>query len=65
MSEFVPAEEGGIVAILEKRDLPDESKFAQKRVDFERRILTNKREIVFYEWLHDRQEDAGISFARG
>ena len=32
---------------------------------FRTRILTNKREIVFYEWLHDRQEDAGISFARG
>ena len=64
VSEFVPADDGGIVAILEKRDLPDESKFAQKRVDFERRILTNKREIVFYEWLHDRQQDAGISFAQ-
>ncbi len=64
VSEYEPADEGGIIAVLEKRELPDETKFAQKRADFERRILNNKREIVFYEWLHDRQQEAGISFAR-
>ncbi len=63
VSDFTPADDGGIVAVLEKRDLPDETKFAQKRSEFDRRILANKREIVFYEWLHDRQQDAGISLA--
>ena len=60
VSEFMPAEDGGVVAILEKRELPDETKFAEKRAAFERRILENKREIVFYEWLRDCQQEAGI-----
>ena len=60
VSEFMPAEDGGIVAILEKRELPDETKFAQKRAEFDRRILSNKREIVFYEWLRDCQREAGV-----
>jgi hypothetical protein len=64
VSEFMPAEDGGIVAILEKRELPDETKFAQKRTDFERRILSNKREIVFYEWLRDCQKEAGVLTAK-
>jgi hypothetical protein len=60
VSDFIPWEDGGIVAILEKRELPDETKLAQKKAVFEQRILTNKREIVFYEWLHDRQVEAGM-----
>jgi hypothetical protein len=60
VSEFVPWEDGGVVAILEKRELPDETKLPQKRAAFDQRILTNKREIVFYEWLRDRQLEAGI-----
>jgi hypothetical protein len=60
VSEFMPSEEGGFVAVLEKRELPDESKFAEKKAKFDERILTNKREIVFREWLHERQLEAGI-----
>ena len=61
VSQFVPSEDGGIVAILEKRELPDAAKFAAKRATFEQRILANKREIVFYEWLRDREHDAGLT----
>jgi PPIC-type PPIASE domain/SurA N-terminal domain len=64
VSQFMPAEDGGVVAILEKRELPDEKKFAEKRADFDRKILANKREIVFYEWLHDCQKEAGILTAK-
>lgn len=60
VSEFMPAEDGGVVAILEKRELPDEKKFAEKRADFDRKILESKREIVFYEWLRDCQQEAGL-----
>jgi PPIC-type PPIASE domain/SurA N-terminal domain len=60
VSEFFPWEEGGIVAIVEKREPPDETKFAQKKASFEERILTNKRDMVFYEWLRDRQREAGV-----
>ena len=65
VSEFMPWEDGGVVAILEKRELPDETKFAQKRAAFDQRILSNKREIVFYEWLRERQQEAGVIVAKG
>lgn len=65
VSEFMPSEDGGLVVIVEKRELPDETKFAAKRATFEQRILSNKREIVFYEWLRDRQQEAGIVMAKG
>ncbi len=65
VSDFMPWEnDGGIVAILEKREVPDQSKFAQKRSTFDERTLAEKREIVFYEWLHDRQLEAGIVVAK-
>jgi hypothetical protein len=60
VTEFIPDGDGGIVAIVENREVPDPAKFAQKRASFDQRILTNKREIVFYEWLRDRQQEAGI-----
>jgi hypothetical protein len=65
VSQFIPWEDGGIVAILEKRELPDATKFAAKRASFEQRILSNKREIVFYEWLRDREHDAGLLTTTG
>jgi hypothetical protein len=65
VSDFIPWEDGGLVAILEKRELPDETKLAQRKAGFEQRMLTNKREIVFYEWLHDRQVEAGIVTQKG
>jgi len=60
VTDFIPAGDGGIIGIVEKREAPDQAKFAQKRGSFDERILSNKREIVFYEWLKDRQQEAGI-----
>src|SRR4051812_765883 len=65
VTEFIPAGDGGMVAIIEKREAPDQAKFAQKRASFDQRILSNKREIVFYEWLRDRQQEAGIVTPKG
>ncbi len=64
VSDFMPWEDGGIVVVLEKRDSPDESKLAQKKAAFDQRMLTNKREIVFLEWLRDRQREAGLVEAK-
>jgi hypothetical protein len=64
VSDFQPWQEGGIIAILEKREPPDEAKFASKKETFQQRILTNKREIAFFEWLQERQREAGIIGAR-
>ena len=60
ISEFYPSQDGGIIAIVEKREPPDEAKYGPKRTELAQRINTNKREIVFYEWLREKQREAGI-----
>jgi peptidyl-prolyl cis-trans isomerase D len=61
VSDFFPSEEGGVIAVLEKRDLADPAKYPEKKAAFDNRY----REIVFYEWLRDRQRDAGLQVSRG
>lgn len=60
VSDFFPAGESGFIAILEKREPSPETNTAQKKKEFEERLLDNKRRIVFYEWLHERVEAAGL-----
>ena len=49
-----------MIVILEKREPPDPAKYAQGKAVFDDRYLNNKREAVFYEWLRDRQREAGL-----
>jgi peptidyl-prolyl cis-trans isomerase D len=65
VSDFVPSQDGGIIAVLEKREPPDEAKYQAGKAAFEERILRNKREIVFFEWLRDRQAKADVKFPTG
>ena len=65
VSDFFPSNDGGLIAVLEKREPPDAAKYQQSRAEFDERVLRNKREIVFYEWLRDRQLAAGVQFAKG
>jgi peptidyl-prolyl cis-trans isomerase D len=60
VSDFFPWEDGGVIVTLEKREKPDAAKLAETKASFDERYLNNKREIVFFEWLHDRQRDAGL-----
>jgi peptidyl-prolyl cis-trans isomerase D len=62
VSDFVPSQDGGVIAVLEKREPPDEAKYQAGKAAFEERILRSKREIVFFEWLHDRQRVADVKF---
>jgi hypothetical protein len=64
ISNFFPADNSGLVAILEKREPPDAND-REKKTAFEERVLNNKRQIVFFEWLRDRQREAGVQFAKG
>jgi peptidyl-prolyl cis-trans isomerase D len=61
VSDFFPSEEGGVIAVLEKREPADPAKYPEKKAAFDNRY----REIVFYEWLRDRQRDAGLQVSRG
>lgn len=60
VSEYFPWEEGGLIVYVEKREPPDEAKYREEKPAFDERILRSKREIVFAEWLRDRQRDAGV-----
>jgi parvulin-like peptidyl-prolyl isomerase len=64
VSEFLPWQEGGIIAVLEKREPPDEAKYRESKAAFDERILNNKKEIVFYEWLRERQREARLVTAK-
>lgn len=63
VTDFVPSQDGGIIAILEKRDPPDPAKYQANKATFDERYLRNKRAIIFYEWLRDRQRVADVQLA--
>ncbi|MEP7016094.1 MAG: peptidyl-prolyl cis-trans isomerase, partial [Verrucomicrobiota bacterium] len=60
VSEFMPWEDGGLITTLEKREPPDPATYTQSKSSFDERYLTNKQQVVFFEWLRDRQRDAGL-----
>jgi hypothetical protein len=64
ISNLFPADNGGLIAILERREPPADANDREKKEAFAKRVLNNKRQIVFFEWLRDRRE-AGVQFAKG
>lgn len=60
VSEFVPTQNGGLVALLEKRDAPDSAGYESAKALFTSRVLKGKRDVAFYEWLHERRHEAGV-----
>jgi hypothetical protein len=65
ISDFSPSGSDGFIAVLEKREPSADSDTGEKKAAFEKRLLDNKERIVFYEWLHDRQQEAGLQFTKG
>lgn len=65
VSEFVQTPTGGLVAILEKREPVDPAAYEKGKTAFDARYLRGKRSIVFYEWLRDRRQAAGIQSTAG
>jgi peptidyl-prolyl cis-trans isomerase D len=63
VSNYVAAPGGGLVLVLEKREEPTKADYQKARSALEQTALTNKGQIVFYEWLHDRRHAAGIQEA--
>ncbi|MBA3883427.1 MAG: peptidyl-prolyl cis-trans isomerase [Chthoniobacterales bacterium] len=61
-SDFVPTENGGFVAVLEKREQPAAGEGSERaRLIFTSQLLRNKREVAFREWLQERRTDAGVA----
>ena len=65
LTDFLPAGDGGLIAVLEKREPSPDAANSEKKAAFEKRLLNNKRRFVFYEWLRERQQAAGVQFAKG
>jgi len=65
ISDFSPSGNDGFIAVLEKREPSADTEAGEKRAAFEKRLFDNKQRIVFYEWLRDRQQAAGLQFSKG
>jgi hypothetical protein len=65
ISDFSPSDENGFIAILEKREPSTDANAGEKKAAFEKRLLDNKQRVVLYEWLHDRQQAAGLQSSKG
>jgi len=65
ISDFSPSANDGFIAVLERRERSADSEAGEKKAAFEKRLLDNKERIVFYEWLRDRQQAAGVQFTKG
>src|SRR5438477_10687102 len=61
VSDFVPWTDGGLIVLMEKRELPDPAKYQQTKATFDERYTKTAREYVFMEWLRDRQREAGLA----
>ena len=60
VSEFIPTESGGLVAVVERREPPDPAAYEAIKTMFNSRFVQNKREIAFHEWLRERRREAGV-----
>jgi peptidyl-prolyl cis-trans isomerase D len=65
VSDFFPSETNGLIVVLEKREPSAGANDNQKQTAFANRLLNNKRQIVFYAWLRDRQREAGLQSTKG
>jgi peptidyl-prolyl cis-trans isomerase D len=65
LTDFLPVEDSGLIAVLEKREPSPDAANSEKKAAFEKRLLNNKQRFVFYEWLRERQQAAGVQFAKG
>ncbi|HSH38813.1 MAG TPA: SurA N-terminal domain-containing protein [Chthoniobacterales bacterium] len=63
ISAFTPTQNGGLIAIVEKRDPADPAGYEAGKAMFAQRYVRSKREIAFFEWLRERREEAGVKSA--
>ena len=60
VSAFTPTPNGGVIAIVEKREPPDPAGYEASKAMFAQRYVRSKREIAFYEWLREKRDEAGL-----
>src|ERR1043166_2181853 len=65
VTDFLPSDTDGLIAILEKREPLGDAIGVEKKAAFEKRLLESKERIVLAEWLRDRQQVAGLEYRKG
>lgn len=65
VSDFLPFEKGGLVAVLEKRAPADPAGYAAARANYDTQYLTQNRARAFMEWLRERRKAAGVVMGPG
>jgi peptidyl-prolyl cis-trans isomerase D len=63
VSDLVPTKNGGLIAVLVKREPIDETQFTLTRPMLEGRLLQGMQRVVFLEWLNRRRAEAGLQTA--
>jgi hypothetical protein len=63
ISNFTPTQNGGLIAIVEKREPADPAGYEASKAMFSQRYVRSKRDIAFYEWLREKREEAGLKTA--
>lgn len=65
VSDFLPSEKGGLVAVLEKRAPADPAGYATAKAHYDTQFLTQNRARAFMEWLRERRKSAGVVMGPG
>ena len=63
VTDFVTVAKGGVVAVLEKRSPADPAGYDAAKTQFETRYVTQRRGMVFMEWMRDRRKAANATLA--
>ncbi len=61
ISKFTPTPEGGLIALLEKREPINEAQFAKASPELQANYRQTMETVLFYEWLRDRRTDSGFA----
>jgi len=65
VSDFIPVEKGGMIAVLDKRAPADPAGFEVAKSEYEKQVLEQSRVRAFIEWLRDRRKAAGVVVGTG
>jgi len=60
VSQFIPTADGGLIAVLEKREPLNEAQFAAKRATMDACMREGREQIAFFEWLQARLKEANF-----
>ena len=65
VSDFIPVEKGGMIAVLDKRAPADPAGFEEAKNQYEKQVLEQSRVRAFIEWLRDRRKAADVVVGTG